>query len=401
MKKHDYYFHEFINLKKCYYTIYSSMTEYKQKNDLPDLYNILGLTIDVCKEPKCDEIIKKAYIQKAKICHPDKHKGRKDIEEVFELLTKTYDILRDEKQRLAYNHKLTLNKQSSSDFIKLKKEATDYAQTFGEYKEPSSEQKLSFKEKMLNLDAKHNFNSSMMDPITLQDAKKKLNDLNKTRFAQDRELKPTRLFEDGQWNPSKFNEAFDLVHNRNDNAITLHNGIPSAWNDMGTIANFSNFDELDNLYVDSDNRYDTGRQMYSGIDFGAPTKNLTKEDLNNMKGADYVTGHNVIPDDYYKDLKIRLKDRESATTNFEDMSYGDFKRDDTAGYGIFDQLGYNFDDRLQLDVDDDDISKKFERLMTDRQKDLLSGNSNKNSNKNIESSAKQNKPLSRTNKGGR
>ncbi len=369
--------------------------EYKQKNDLPDLYNILGLTADVCKDPKCDEIIKKAYIQKAKICHPDKHKGRKDIEEVFELLTKTYDILRDEKQRSAYNHKLVLNKQSSSDFSKLKKGAEDYAKTFGEYKEPTNDQKLSFKEKMLALDAKHNFNSSMMDPISQQDAKKKLNDLNKTRFAQDREFKPTRLFEDGQWDSSKFNEAFDLVHNRNDNSMIAHNGVPSAWNDMGTVANFSNFDDLNNLYVDSGNRFDTGRQMYSGIDFGAPTKKLTKDDISTMKGADYVTGHSVISDDYYRDLKSKLKEREAASSGFKEMSYGDFKRDDTAGYGIFDQLGYKFDDRLELDVDDDDISKKFDRLMAERQKELLPGNSN------VSDPTVERKISSRNVKGGR
>ena len=45
--------------------------EHKPKNDLPDLYNILGLTSDVCKESNCNEIIQKAYIKKAKVCHPD------------------------------------------------------------------------------------------------------------------------------------------------------------------------------------------------------------------------------------------------------------------------------------------------------------------------------------------
>jgi curved DNA-binding protein CbpA len=356
-------------------------TEYKQKNDLPDLYHILGLTIDVCKDPKCDEIIKKAFIKKAKLCHPDKHKGRKDIEEVFELLTSTYDILRDENQRSAYNHKLTLDKQSSGDFFKLRKAATDYSQTFGEYKEPSNDQKLSFKEQMHVLDTKHNFNSSTMDPISQHEAKKKLNDLNKSRYSQDRDLKPMRLFDEGHFDRKKFNEAFDLMHNRDDNAVVAHNGVPSAWNDMGTIANFSNFDDLDNLYVDNGNRYDTSRQMYGGIDFGATPKKLSKDEIKNLKGADYVDGHNAISDDYYKDLKTKLRDRESSTSSFESMSYGDFKRDDTAGYGIFDQLGYKFSDRLHLDVDEDDISKKFERLMNERQKDLLSIN-NKNSDQN-------------------
>src|SRR3970040_2130639 len=108
-------------------------TEYKQKNDLPDLYNILGLTIDVCKEPNCNELIQKAYGKKAKACHPDKHPGRKDVEEVFELLTSAYDILKDEKQRNEYNHRLSMNKQSSGDFLRLRKGASDFVASLGEY----------------------------------------------------------------------------------------------------------------------------------------------------------------------------------------------------------------------------------------------------------------------------
>ena len=45
------------------------------------------------------------------------------------------------------------------------------------------------------------------------------------------------------------------------------------------------------------------------------------------------------------------------------MTFDDFKRDDTAGYGIFDQLGFEFNDRLSLDVDEDDIASKYEKLM--------------------------------------
>ena len=121
-------------------------TEYKQKNELPDLYNILGLTSTVCEDKKCDEIIKKAYVKRAKRLHPDKHPGRKDIVEIFELLTNAYDILRDEKLRTAYNHKLSLDKQSSASFSNLKDTSKNYMDAIGEYKPPGDEQKLKFGE---------------------------------------------------------------------------------------------------------------------------------------------------------------------------------------------------------------------------------------------------------------
>jgi curved DNA-binding protein CbpA len=348
-------------------------TEYKQKNELPDLYNILGLTIDVCNDPACNEVIRKAYTRKAKACHPDRHPGRKDVEEVFELITSAYDILKDEKQRTEYNHKLSLNRQSSSDFIKLKKSANEYMESIGEYKPATDQQKLEFKEKMSKLDSKHGYDPDQTGKIADKDARNKINDMNSLRAQQDRDFKPEKLFDDGRFDQKLFNAAFDKVHKKEDTTIITHNGVPSAWNDHGTVANFSTFDNLDNLYVEDGNRNDISRQNYGSTDFGAPMKKVTKDELNDLIGASYVDQHNVLGDDYYKTMKDRLRDRKQDATKFDKMTYGDFKRDDTAGYGIFDQLGCKFDDRLSLDVDEDDISKKYEKIMAERQQDLIPG----------------------------
>lgn len=349
--------------------------EYKAKNDLPDLYNILGLTIDICKEKNCDELIHKAYVKKAKVCHPDKHPGRKDVEEVFELLTRAYNVLNDEKKRNEYNHKLSLNKQSSSDFTKLKKSAQDYTDTIGQYVPPTDQQKLTFKDKMKELDAKHGFDSSQSGSISSQDAKKRMNDMTKTRAVQDVKLKPDRLFAEGEpMDLKKFNAMFDMVHKRDEGSIMTHNGVPAAWNDASNVLNYSSFDNLDNIYVEDNNRVDTSRQSFASADFGTPMMKINKDEIKNIKGADYVDGHNAIGNDYYNDLKAKLRSRQSESGSFDSMKYNDFKRDDMAGYGIFDQLGYKFDDRLALDVEEDDIAKKFERIMAERQKDLLPAN---------------------------
>lgn len=348
------------------------MTEYKQKNDLPDLYHILGLTIDVCKDPKCNEIINKAYLRKAKACHPDKHPDRKDIQEVFELITNAYDILKDEQTRTAYNHKLSLNKQSSGDFFKLKKGTVDYMDALGELKPPSDQQKIDFRDRMRLLDDKHGYDPTMIEPINQNDARKKLNELTQTRSEQDRTLLPEKLFDEGRFDLKKFNAAFDMTYNHSENSLVSHNGLPSAWNDSGSTISYSNFDNLDNLYVDDGNRFDTSKQTYAGIDFGA-TKKITKDNIKDVRGADYVSDHNKIDDNYYAEMKAKLRERKTDSSALENIKYGDFKRDDTAGYGIFDQLGIKFDDRLALDVDEDDISNKYEKLMVERQQDLLVG----------------------------
>jgi hypothetical protein len=77
-------------------------------------------------------------------------------------------------------------------------------------------------------------------------------------------------------------------------------------------------------------------------------------------------------------LKQKLNDRKTDATNFETMKYNDFKRDDTAGYGIFDELGYKFNDQLSLDVDEDDIASKFDKLMAERNQEILPDNKNSN-----------------------
>lgn len=353
--------------------------EYKEKNSFPNLYSILGLTIDVCKDPNCDEIIRKAYNKKAALCHPDKNPGRDDIAELFRYLTEAYEILKDEKLRNNYNARLLLDKQSSSDFLKLKKGTEDYIKSTGEYIAPNDQQKLSFKEKMAELNKKHGYDTSIESvPISKNDAKKKLNEISKDRAVQDLKLKPENLFEGGSFSLKKFNEAFDKTHVREPDAIVPHNGVPAAWNDMNAVAGYSSFDNLDNLYVEDSTRLDTSRQNYSGIEFSKPSRKITKEDMKNITGdgATYVDTHNVLGDEYYKELKQKLRERKSDGGSFDSMKLNDFKRNDTAGYGIFDQIGFDYGDQLELDsISEDDITKKFNRLMMERQQ-LDSGSSN-------------------------
>lgn len=363
-------------------------TEYKVKNSLPNLYNILGLDIDVCKKENCNELIQKAYVKKAKACHPDKHPGRKDIVEIFELVTGAYDILKDEKQRNEYNNRLRIKEHSSNDFFALRKGTTDYMDSIGEYVPPTDKQKLAFKDQMKMLDDKHGYDETQIDPISKFDAKKKLNNISKERAKQDIELKPEKLFEDGRFDLARFNAAFDQVHNRNDTSMVPHNGIPSAWNDMGSDANYSSFDNLDNLYVEDGNRFDTGKQTFGGVDFGQPMKKMTKEEMSNIKPADYVNGHNTLDENYYRDMKRKLKERKSDAGQFENMKFSDFKRDDMAGYGISEQLGFTIGDKLTMDLDEEDISKKFDKLMAERQKELLTGIKPEPSKKRINNSAR-------------
>lgn len=61
----------FLITIKIYYN--NSMIMPTEPRNIINLYNILGLTPDIHKEPNCADLIKKAYIRKAKVWHPNKY----------------------------------------------------------------------------------------------------------------------------------------------------------------------------------------------------------------------------------------------------------------------------------------------------------------------------------------
>lgn len=312
--------------------------DYVEKESIPDLYKYLGLTISVCDEPNCDEIIHKAYMRKALACHPDKHPGRKDVAEVFRLLTESYEILSTEKGRNSYNAKLGLSKQARRDFRSLKRESEAYHTESTARIEGLTPE---FKEKMRQMDLDHGYDSSSGGVISKQDARKRLNDLTSTRSLQDQENLPENLFEGMPFNSALFNAAFDEYHKKEE-SIVPHSGVPSAWNEAGSVINYGAYGDSNNLYVNSGSRVDTQKQIYSEIDNDnkEKTRRLTKKDISNLKPASYVDNHSVLDDDYYANIKKKLTSRESATEKYNDMLFKDFIISDpeTVEYRIHDQL---------------------------------------------------------------
>src|SRR5690606_16019322 len=114
-------------------------------------------------------------------------------------------------------------------------------------------------------------------PLNKGESKRMITELEKNRAQQDIDLKHEKLFEGDRMNMKKFHSAFDKVHKRDDDSIVLHNGVPLAWDGLGTIANYSEFDDLNHLFVEDNNRMDMKKQNYAGVNFGTvPTVNLTK-----------------------------------------------------------------------------------------------------------------------------
>jgi curved DNA-binding protein CbpA len=330
--------------------------------DMINLYEILSL------ESECtDEQIKSAYSKLVKKYHPDKGGNV----ELYELITNAYDILRKPETRQEYDRLFTLSRQSSQDFNRLKQQSKDYYDS-GEYKAATDTQKIDFKSQMSALNDKHGFDPSAQYQMSALDAKKRYSEIMHSRQVHDQEDQQAQLFEKKNFDLNdlkKFNQAFDQVHRKGDDLV-LANGVPIAWN-SGSLTSYTPIDNLEQIYAD-DNSLDPigGTTYFSSIDYTKGSNKLSKEDVAGLGGAGYVDGHNKKDDSYYVDMKRRLNDRQSDTTSFNSRKLADFKNDDTAGYGIMEQVGIKQYDRITLDEDFDDVQTQFERLMKERGKPM-------------------------------
>jgi len=208
------------------------------KKKLPDLYKILGLTKEICSEPNCDELINKAYLKKAKMCHPDKCKDDEAMNELFLLLTESYEILGNEKSRNEYNEKVKNSVGLTDDFNSLKAKAKEYYHMMeGEVRiiedyhgQQSAEQKVlqqvpaiditipgddsAIDRPLTELDKYFEFNPLATEPInvekiTTDEFNARMRELNEMRVHEQNNYGVERIFEGDNFDIDRFNQEFE------------------------------------------------------------------------------------------------------------------------------------------------------------------------------------------------
>lgn len=324
------------------------------KSKTLDLYNILGLSPEVCNEPNCEELIHKAYIRKAKKCHPDKHPGRTDVQEIFELLTTAYEILKDKKQRAEYNNKLKLENESTTDFDKLKESAMKYLASYDSRTRTDTndfliEKRALFEKEFEALNLKNGYNPEMTGAIPDEKIKDKIKEFVSQRMNQDQNYKPNKLFDDGRFDLKKFNAAFD-IHHIKDNTIVSHNDFPDAWDNMAISTNYGTTNNISELYV-NDN---IGTNLYSPVDFSEGEK-IEINDIFALDDADYVDEHNKIEEEYYNNIVKKLNERKELSEYLSNIKYDDYNQFKHKNGSL---LGCSVEDSLQVQ-NQYNISKKI------------------------------------------
>ena len=322
-----------------------------------NLYDVL----DVPQDCEIKEI-KDAYRSLVKKFHPDKPKGDA---EMFELITHAYNILVNPKSRAEYDEVYALSKQVESTHFSLKDKAAAYYEALEKESSKKSldESKIDFNKAFEEMDRKHgvNRNTEDIDKLSAKDTKRRLRDIELAREQDDIENIHEKLFEDGRFDLSKFNAAFDQLH-KGHTELIQHNGNPDAWNILDDYSNnFGSIDNYDELYTEN---VGLGTNQYGSVKLD-PTKKkkLTKEEIEKLSAANYTKGHNYREKDYAKSLEERMREYEQETKKLDDREMDDYNTDPTCGgYGIFSGLGINNLNTIQWD-DDEDIKTRYNRLL--------------------------------------
>ncbi len=325
-----------------------------------NLYDVLDVSNDATPSE-----IKKAYRILVKIYHPDKPEGDA---EMLELVTHAYNILSNDESRKEYDTLYKLSEQSRKDHVNLKAQSENYykAQDTSVTKKSKVEARAEFINIMKDMDKKHNYKRDIDDGALPEETyKRRVQDIEMAREQDDIELTHENLFEGGIFDINKFNAAFDAMHGGPTDLIAHSGGNPTAFGGFeGGNIGYTSIDKLDDIYADDDEHIGVEGQNYSNVNFDRGVKKkITKKDIEKIEGASYTDNHSKIDKDYTKSLEERLRERELETKKYENREMQDFDTDPTCGgYSIFDDLGVQTGS-LQWDDDEDDIRKKYERLL--------------------------------------
>jgi curved DNA-binding protein CbpA len=325
-----------------------------------NLYEVLLIESD-CTNTE----IKNSYRKYVQIYHPDKKGGNA---EMFDLITHAYNVLINPVTRASYDKIYGVCKQSELSHIDLKSRSIEYAKSLENSKKSKEESEIDFDKIFAEMDAKYGFKRTGDKKIIDAniDINEKLKDLEDIRGLDDIENTPEKIFGD-KIDMDEFNTIFDNVHKKHTDLIK-HNGNPIAWNTLNEYGAYSTVDNYETLFTDDDG---LGTSLYGSVKLseGNTPAKLTKKELEKLKKVDYVKGHSYKDVDYTKTLEEKMKEREQETNKFMERNMSEYSNDDKCGgYGIFSDLGLNFEDydNSGLLEDGGDLKAKYKKLLDSR-----------------------------------
>jgi curved DNA-binding protein CbpA len=333
-----------------------------RESDLLNLYDVLGVNSECTRSD-----IKNAYRNLVKKHHPD----RGGNPELFELITKAFNILANPNTREEYDEMTKLIQQAENDHFKLKQSAEDFikAQEASKTELKEKDAEKDFKRTNIELDKKHDFNREQLDiKLNSEETDQRLNDMKMIFEQQNIENTPDRIFAPGEaFNNKKFQSAFRLM-NKQKNQMTVHTGNPLAY-DVGTAhgVSFSSLDNIDKIYDEDDNST-VINSLFGSAKFENTKVKSQKINIADLSDDENVENHKTIDDEYNKSLEQRMREREMETHKLSQRTMADFDTDPTmGGHSILYPAGIT-DKKIQWEDDKAELKQKYDRLLELRKK---------------------------------
>jgi curved DNA-binding protein CbpA len=318
-----------------------------------DYYAILGFNNLTQKDKSklSHKDINKAYIKKLKKYHPDRvpkdtnQEEKKQLNIMYKLIQEAGDILLDKNKRKAYD--LETSVTSSDGYLNQKNTFEKFIelQTNNVTEEGKSKAKLEFEKEFNAMNNKHNLNKYSAIPLTKDDTNRRLEDLMQQRDIDDIEIKPSRIFEEGEvFDKKKFMKAFGknkLKEGKSDELVKYDN--ISAFNDNSTVFRnnmvFGCNDNYGDLYREDEFK---GNNLYGNVDDNSDDDleidSVESDNIDNVYLQDGDTAMNS--NDLSNALDELVKKRDGEDDMYANTSYSGYKSAINDKFGPSNSLGF-------------------------------------------------------------
>ncbi len=287
-----------------------------------NFYDVLGLELNASSSE-----IRKAYATLSKKYHPDKAEEDEFNTKLFELVQRAWETLGDQKKKAEYDFYLkNEQKTKNNDHDNLKKSFETFLETQDlteeEFEKKKSQAKIDFERENISFDKKHKIDrkEESIKAIDKDEMNNRFEEMMLQREQDTIEYSQKNLFENRDFNLSKFNAAFDMYKDKMGGGMDIvHRGNVSAYNGFSSANdNYTSLNNFGNFYEEGNDE-----SGFARFDFGK--ENRLDINIDSIKPADYTSGIGRMSDD---EMKRKLAERESFNTELDTIKDNDFMKND-------------------------------------------------------------------------
>ncbi len=297
-----------------------------------DPYEILGIDRDANIEE-----IKLAYKNKARALHPDRNRGNEEKEAQFKLVTLAFEILSDPGKRSEYDESFAPTHNEMRSSARSEMQDVDQSKSRYGFGQQFEQNKFNteFEKRRTRDPNDRGYGESMTDRLNNDGVrvKYKLEKGKNGRMVkvpvigrQDAIKDPTRLFEQGQFDPRTFNQLFDHYKKQasNETAILEKSDVEPVGFSLMSGTNYTNISTYNGAMIVGDDLDDFSKGFgTTGLDytdyekgFSGFGKNPNKVDhdlISTLNSSEYIDRDASISEGEFNKLMADMRSDRSKS----------------------------------------------------------------------------------------